>query len=162
MSTIKQKLKFIEKELSEEEIDVIIDNIKKKNKKKKPLKAVKVSVVDTTSNKYKVLLKFVNKILVNIGEERITDLTDFKNIDRLDIILPKNKRILNEMSPELFKHFKKMSQFYKKTDTIVLIVLRGLCKQIGLKMAYVRKDVGEVLNNQSYRRTHLYYSIKNI
>ena len=50
------------------------------------------------SEKYKVALKLVNKILVNLGKDEITDLTDFKDIDREDIIKDVNKKALDGLA----------------------------------------------------------------
>ena len=61
--------------------------------------------VDTSGEKYKVALKFINKILVNLEKEEIDELTDFKDIDREDIIKDVNKETLKEMEGEIFKHF---------------------------------------------------------
>jgi len=173
MASNKEKLiKIINNVLSEEEIDCIYNEhilnkknniIKKKDKaldkevKKKPIK-----IIDKSTSKYKILLKFINKILVNIDKDEIDDLTDFKNIDRLDIIKPKNKEILDKMAHRLYKYFAKKSNFYRKTPSIVLIIIRGLCKQIGLRFVSKQRETGERINNKYYRRTHMFYSIKNI
>jgi len=113
------------------------------------------------SDKYKVLLKFVNKILVNIDKEEIDDLTKFINIDREDIIKDVNIKALNEMAPELFVHYNKQSsRFYNKSNAYTLNCLRGLLKEAGFKFTYVSKEVYEDFNGKSARRSHILYSIK--
>ena len=59
--------------------------------------ATENNVIDKNSTKYKILLKFTNKLLVNMGKPCITDLTDFKNIDRLDLLIDKNTKTLEDM-----------------------------------------------------------------
>ena len=60
--------------------------------------------VDMNSDKYKITLKFVNKLLENIGYKKINDLTEFKNINRDDIIKNKNKKSLDAMEKEFLKY----------------------------------------------------------
>lgn len=92
-------------------------------------------VIDKTTDKYKLLLKFINSILINIGKSQVDDLTEFKDIDREDIIKDVNKQTLNAMEKELFKTFdKKKCGYYRKTDSIVLNCLRGMCKEVGLDL----------------------------
>ena len=82
---------------------------------------------DKDSNKYKIALQLINKILVNIGKEEIDDLTKFVNIDRDDIIKEVNKTSLEEMDKEIFVLFnKKKCGYYRKTNTLVLNSLRGI------------------------------------
>ncbi len=153
-------------ELSDEFVDTLYDKYVVKNNKRdgktKKVKKNPAKIIDKTTRKYKILIKFVNKILVNIGKDRIDDLTDFKNIDRLDIIKPENKVILDEMESDLYRYFAKKSNFYRKTPSIVLIIIRGLCKQVGLRFVSTQKDIRERINGKLYRRTHMFYSIKNI
>ena len=84
---------------------------------------------DKNSDKYKVSLKLVNKILVNIGKEEIDELTKFVDIDREDIIKDVNMTTLTEMEGEVFQYFDKMKcGYYRKTGSIVLNRLRGMMK----------------------------------
>ena len=113
------------------------------------------------SEKYKVALKLVNKILVNLGKDEITDLTDFKDIDREDIIKDVNKKALDGLAKELFKHYdKKKSGYYRKTDALVLNCLRCLMKEAGFEFTYQQKDIHENINGKLFRKTILLYTIK--
>ncbi len=171
MSSKEDKLKAISEQLSEEEIDIIYKKhiinknkvnkdgkyIVKKNKVDKEKKPTKI--IDKTTEKYKILLKFINKILVNIDKDEINNLTQFVNVDRLDIIKPENKVILDEMAKELFIHFnKKKCSYYKKTNNIVTNCIRGMCKEAGLTLVRQKKSVYEKL----YTRAVYLYTIKNI
>ena len=118
---------------------------------------------DKDSEKYKVALKLINKILVNIGNTEIDDLTDFVNVDREDIIKDINKESLIEMEADLFSLFnKKSSGYYRKTDALVLNCLRGLTKEMGYTFTKIKKEKCETIDGKSYKRTHYLYSIKLI
>ena len=111
--------------------------------------------------KYKVALKLVNKILVNIGKEEIDDLVKFVEIDREDIIKEVNKEVLVGMEKELFPLFNKNKcNYYRKTDALILNCLRGVIKQTGLTLTNTKKDITTTINGQNYRKTHMIYSIK--
>lgn len=119
-----------------------------------------ITKVDKDSDKYKIALKFVNKILVNIGKDEIDDLTKFMDIDREDIIKEVNKDSLKEMESELFPLFdKNKCNYYRKTDNLVLNCLRGIIRQVGLTPVNIKKDITTTINGQNYRKTHMIYSI---
>jgi hypothetical protein len=129
------------------------DNIDDKSTVEKPK-------TDKESNKYKLMLKLVNKILVNINKPQIDDLTKFIDIDREDIIKETNTKILDDMADELFEEFNKSSSgYYRKTNAIVLNCLRGMCKELGFQFNHKRKEKSETINGKSYKRTHLLYSM---
>ena len=107
------------------------------------------------------MLKFVNKILENIKKEKIDELNKFINIDRDDIIKNINDVTLKTMANELFKHYDKYKcGYYKKTKAFTLNCLRGMVKELGYQFTYIRKDIGQIVDGKSLRRTHTLYSIK--
>ena len=117
--------------------------------------------VDKDSDKYKVALKFVNKILTNLGKEEVDDLTKFVNIGRDDILKEANKQSYIEMENELFPQFNKHNcGYYRKVPTIVLNCLRGMMKEIGYGLTYSKKDIYVEINRQNFRKTGYFYSIK--
>lgn len=133
-----------------------IDKLKKKNKKPKKLNLPSKSNIDKTTAKYKILLRYVNGILKNINVNTINDLTEFKNIDRLDIIKKENIDLLDSLAPSLFKQFNKdKCGYYRKTKNIALNCLRGMCKEIGLQL--VKKQFTKSVKSKNI--THLSYSI---
>jgi hypothetical protein len=106
--------------------------------------------------RYMVFLKFVNKILVNIGKEEITDLYDFKNINRLLIIKKENLETLEQMKDELFKHFNKdKSGYYYNSESKVLNIMRRICKQLSLTLQ--KKQMSKIVNRKV--ETHYLYTI---
>jgi hypothetical protein len=97
--------------------------------------------IDKTSEKYKVALKFVNKILVNIGKTEITDLIEFKNINKNDIVKEDNMKYVTEMSDEIFKYYDKVrcGYYYKnRSKRYILRIIEAMCEDIGHQMVYTR------------------------
>ena len=120
-----------------------------------------VAKVDKNSEKYKLALKLVNMILVNIGKTEIDDLTKFVDIDRKDIIKDINKIEFEKMTNEIFKQYdKKQCGYYRKTDTFILNCLRCMLKDIGFNFEKQQKDITSTINGDNYRKTHTFYSIK--
>ena len=156
---IDKKVNEFDKEIIQKLIDFINENNKIKQKKleegeKKPEKFK--NIIDKNSDKYKVVLDLVNKILINIGKKPIDDLTNFQKIDRLDIIKEINIKMLIDIEDNIFKYFdKKKCGYYRKTESIVLNLLRSLCKELGLKLT--KKKGNKIVNN--YIQTHYFYSI---
>ena len=109
-----------------------------------------------TTEKYQVLLKFVNKILSNIGKEPIDNLTDFKEIERADIIKEENYESLVESKDEIFAHFNnKKCGWYRrsKTQTYILTFLRYALGEINLKLTYreqKKQTNGHVVSTMLY------------
>ena len=120
-----------------------------------------MATINKNSDQYRVTLKLVNKILVNLNKDEIDDLTKFVNVDREDIIKECNKISLIAMESELFPVFDKRTSRYDKqtSNSFTLNILRSFTKVIGHKMPYKKKDVCCFIENKSYKRTHYLYSI---
>jgi len=116
--------------------------------------------ISKDDDKYKLALKFVNVILKNIGKDEVDDLTKFKDVDREDIIKDVNKNSFNDIADELFKNFnKKKCSYYRKTDTQILNCLRGMMKELGHELTYVQKDINGKIDDKTFRKTCMFYSI---
>ena len=114
------------------------------------------TILDKKSDKYKMALKLINKILTNISKDEIDDLTKFVNIDREEIIKDVNKKSFEEMEDELFKYFDKVkSGWYRRktTKNYILTFLRYMCNDIHLSLTYyeLKKQ-----NNKIVKSTMLY------
>ena len=161
MSNEKQQIIQDINNLDNEKLKILkkcIDKLNNENNNKKTVKLIEKPKkdIDRTTEKYKLLLKYVNGILKNINKNNIDDLYDFKDIDRLDIIKKENIKLLDTMAPILFKHFNKdKCGYYRKTKNIALNCLRGMCKELGveLKKRQFTKSI------KSRNITHLAYSI---
>lgn len=113
--------------------------------------------------KKQTALKFVNKILVNMGKDQINDLLDFKDVHRDVLIDDSNKAIVDEMEPELIEHFdKKKLGYYTRNmiKTILITYLRGICEELGYKFISNKKEVSYKIDGKPTRRTEVFYSIK--
>jgi len=135
------------------------DELKEKESSKAKKTKIGIGIeVDKESGKYKMLLKFVNKMLVNLNKEEIADLRDFKDIKRFDIISESNLKLLHEMSNDLFTVFdKRRTGYYRKTDTMTLNCFRGMCKQVGLKLKNEGRDV---YTEDGFRKAFIFYWIE--
>jgi len=123
---LKNIAKYVDKRVLNAELKMIYDDINKP-----------ADNTDKTTDKYKVLLKFVNKILANIGKIQITDLREFKEIRREDLIKDVCVKIYNDMEYELFECFdKKKCSWYtrKSVRYYVITFLRSAAKDVGLKL----------------------------
>lgn len=108
--------------------------------------------------KYIIALKFVNKLLENMGKEEINNLCDFKNIDREDIITDDNKQVAFDMENEMFGPFDKWKCGYysrNKVKTYVMSVLRGMTQELGLEFQNKAKRV----QKDNKCSSHTFYSI---
>jgi hypothetical protein len=115
---------------------------------------------NSETTKYDVALSFVNKILTNIGEKNINKLDEFKNIDRNNIIKAENNFIVNDMKTILFakNNFNKTNCGYyrKKSKNMCLNIIRGMCRELNLKLSHTKKNVQET---KWCNKVHNLYSI---
>ena len=149
------------KDFTEKQIKLIYnEDIVKPNKKKITLhdNKNKNPPIDKNNEKYKIALKFINKILESIKKDKIEDLEQFKNIDREDIISDICKQQLTDMEKELFKYFdRKKSSWYKKkfVKNYIITFLKYMCKSIGYKFEHKKKTI----QINSINKTHTLYLI---
>jgi len=118
-------------------------------------------IVDKNDPKYIIALQFLNHILTNNNKPNIIDILDFKDITRQEILKQENLDKLNEMEPELYKHFDKVKcGYYRKSDNYVINFFRGMIKQLGYSPIVVKKDKTIQINDENYRKTFLIYHIE--
>ncbi|ARF08062.1 hypothetical protein Catovirus_1_112 [Catovirus CTV1] len=136
----------------------IKDNVETLNKNDKKILVKGKKTVDKNNPKYIILLKLINSILTNLKMNNVDDLTEFKNVDRDDIIKEENINTYNKMEKDLFKYFdKKKCQWYRRTQikNYILSFIRAACEDIGLNFTYVTKN--KTKNN--IVKSYVYYSI---
>lgn len=107
------------------------------------IKIVDEKPIDKTTDKYIMLLKLVNKILISIGKEEIDDLRQFKNIKREVLISDTTKQIYSEMEKEIFKVFKKKEcgwYLRKNVEHYILSFFRYAAKQLNLEFKLKRSS----------------------
>jgi len=112
----------------------------------------------TLGNKIKLALKLVNGILRNIKKQDINNLNEFVNIKRNDILNDENKKLLDEMSMELFEVFSK-KPYYRKTKAIVLNCLRSIISETGYKLTRETITENGLMDNHPVRGAYQYYTI---
>ena len=118
-------------------------------------------IVDKNDPKYVIALQFLNHILTNNNKSQITDILDFKDITRQEILKQENLDKLNEMEPELYKNFDKMKcGYYRKTDNYVINFFRGMLKEMGYKAIHIEKDKTVTIDGENYRKKIIYYHIE--
>lgn len=154
-----------------------VQSCNQQSKKTASLKVIKPiddeDISDANSNddslveeKNTLILKYVNGLLKNAGKDEIYDLTEFRNIDRSDIVLEGNVKYLEAMSKELFKLFDKSKcRYYPKTaKSRPLNVLRGMIKDTKTyRLVALNTEVYEIINKCQTRRAVMLYTIqKNI
>lgn len=122
---------------------------------------VKKEKIQKDSEKYKIILKLLNKILKNNGKDEITDITKFADIDRDDIIKDVNRQALKEMEDDIYKLYdKKKCGYYNKSKGTVLNCLRGMMRDSGFEFNYENKEVYKNIDGKRFRKTLFLYSIK--
>ena len=145
-------------DLTNDNIKLLYNNIKS-SKKKAPKKNNNMDKIDKNSDKYKIALKFVNKILENLKMSPIDDLTKFKNINRDDIIMDINKQTFTSMEKEIYKYFDKSKCGWynrKYIENYILTFMRKMCAEFGYEFKWAQKNT----QVNSINTTHILYTIK--
>ena len=140
----------------------VLNREKISNQETKQKSVREVKQVDKTTEKYKIALIFVNKILIGLGKNNIDDLTEFKDINRELIITPNITKIFTDFQPELFNYFDKVKcGWYKRNTTknYILTFLRCMCDDLELNFEYKQKDITVYKDGKGYRITNYFYYI---
>lgn len=123
----------------------IIEQIENKGKEK-------------AKQKYEVLLKFLNK-LIEKKYNKLTNILDFKNIKRDDLIIEDSMIIFEDSKDEIFKVFDKNSLMYTRKNhikTYIISIIKIMTDDLGLKFTSMYK-------NKKFEDTkifEIYYSIE--
>jgi hypothetical protein len=90
----------------------------------------------STTVRYKLLMKILNIIVKNLNKKPILLANEFININRLDIIHPKNLAEFTLLIPEIFKHFDKTKCGYYNlnTERVILNTIRSMCKIMKIRL----------------------------
>lgn len=134
------------------------------SKKKDKLVKKKKVTLDKTSDKYKMLLKYCNKLLANIeGFGIIKDPLELSNVNRLDLIKDENQQVFKDMMDDIYGVYDKAKCGYyqRKAVNAPLNSLRSICKDIGLKLEVNKKNL-IVKDQKGAFRTCYYYTIINL
>jgi hypothetical protein len=92
-------------------------------------------MVGKLKEKYKILLKFLNKILVKLDKTEIQDIKQFKNIKRTDLVNEEILKVYEESKEEIHKYFGKYNLKYGQQKVIknyILTVIRNMSNELFL------------------------------
>ena len=115
-------------------------------------------------DKKNILLVFINKILININGSTITNLTDFVNIDKDDIIKDENKKLILEFEKDFFHIFDKKKFGWSRrncTKNYILTFIRYACNEVNLDFKSEKKNKYMTINGIKYHKTCMIYNISN-
>jgi len=110
--------------------------------------------------KKQIALKFVNRILRNLGRHEINELSEFKNINKLEITKNDNITIVSDLENEIYKTFGKHEcGYYRRSLTCkhLITMLRGMCKNLGYK--FLGKRRFDTKRNVTY---HIYSIVNSV
>lgn len=145
-----QKITYITKNLDLIQDDVLIE-----------IKKI-IDDVHKYDKIYDVLLNILNLILKHIDALPITDITQFQNVSKNDIISEEcNKIVLDFIEKLIETGFDRKIvgyQKYKNTVFANIHFINKLCKQIGYDFVFIRKS----RQDGTVRTITLLYSIKKI
>jgi len=148
-------------ELSGDYIDIIKKKIKaeitKQKRREKEIASKSVIHKNTDTFQYRLLVKLLNGILVNMKMKKIKFANEFKNINRLNIIDPGVKPIFDAMRDDIFKNFNKLKCgfYYLESPSAVLNCIRGMCKTLNIILEWKKYEK----RANSVTHTDIIYSI---
>ncbi len=118
------------------------------------------------ANKYNLILEALNVILENINGDKhvpITDITEFKSIDRQDFVSDINVGYMRSK-----EFIKKIIDVYGVENTVFhktsaknapIFVIKYLAADIGFDMAQKPHEISIMVEGKKFRRTMPAYSI---
>jgi len=115
-------------------LNIIYNNVLEKDKLINPSIIQKIERMVESYNKEVILLKLLNKILINSDMPTIDNLFDFKLFPRKNLLADKNIAVIEEMKKEIFGPFdKEKCGFYRRKATkgYVVVLLRAMAKEMG-------------------------------
>ena len=121
--------------------DMALNSVPKLPKIKKNKIEIR-KVLDKSDPKYVLLLKLLNKILSNAKLQNITDIYDFKNIDRNIIINQSEANNLFDMEKEIFEHYDRTKCCWSQKSQrkyYIITFIKYACKIFGVNVNAVEK-----------------------
>jgi len=125
--------------------ETVVNKMKKKTNSNTYTKKQKYQKVDNDSETYKITLEFLNCILKVIDKPEITNIIEFKDIKRDDLLKPEFNQSLTNNINKIIDHFGKSKIRYNmknKFDCYVLTVIKYLTSFCGYQ--FVSKHVNEI------------------
>ena len=129
---------YTTKQLNDQLLDELYNKfIRKTGKGNCYIKKSEYIKIENTSEKYKVVILFLNDILTILGKQKITEITEFIDIKRSDLIKDECKNILKNHLNVLIEQFGKSKLHYSQRndiDTYILTVLRKITTLCGYNL----------------------------
>ena len=176
--TRKDKLKLLklDENLSKEKIDDdVLDNIYSEfnklqnnnndndnNNNNCQNKKINNKKIDKNSPKYKLTLDFINDLMVQMGKERIKNLTEFKDIKRDDLLTDECNEIMERYLERFISTFGKTTIIYRtknKVGAYILTLLKSTVSHIGYNFIPKQKFTTKKQNNLNVKISWRTYSI---
>ena len=107
-------------------------------------------VKNKMGEKYQVLLKYLNRLLVNMGNNPIQDVRDFKNIKKNDLLTEENDKVFEDMKEEIYRYYGKYNLRYDQKNTIknyMLTLLKTMCGELFLN--FYSKTIRKKVDNKT-------------
>ena len=146
--------KIVELNNKLKENEKIYQNPKSKRNVKKPKT---YQNIDKTDDKYKLVLEFLNALLVVIGKPQIDDITKFQNIKREDLLKQECTQVLNNYLDRLVKEFGKSTLLYSKRhkiDTYLLTIIKSIVLNWGYQFKSYQKHTSKQISDNLYDRNY--------
>lgn len=93
-----------------------------------------------------IIVKILNKILINNNLDTIKKIKEFTAVKKEHILLKKNDNIINEMEEEIFSIFKKATLSYhmkNRFKSYLFVLLKNACNDIGYDIISFKKNIKE-------------------
>lgn len=104
------------------------------------IKKTKMKIkVDKESEQYKITLEFLNTILTTMEKEQINDITEFKDINRNNLIKDECKKIVDDYLERIIKQFGKTKIAYRNRNTVDHYII-SLIKYMAINCGYSFKS----------------------
>jgi len=99
-----------------------------------------------------ILLLILNKILENTKNPQILNIKEF-SIEREDLITENNEKLMESNYELIFKYYEKDLSHYRRASAknYIVILLKNMCKQVGLKLSKKLIDKGITVDNKRCR-----------
>ena len=132
--------------------DEVLDELYKKNqewvKTTEKQDPNKIEKVPKGSEKYELVLSFLNAVMKSINREEIKEITEFKNVKKSDLYNDACSKTLDEYIPKLVFVFSKNGIRYNSRKWVRLYILTVI-KCVVQLCGYILKDSTVKENNSS-------------
>jgi len=141
---------FNKEKITDDILDEIYNEVVEENQKKQKclknvtgIKKSKYEKVDNDSTTYKLTLNLLNDLLKQFGKNPITEITQFRDIDRNNLLDSKCDEILNAHINEIINHFGKTRIRYNtrsESNCYVLSLIKYLTSLCGYTFSSTRSN----------------------